>query len=66
MPDNEFIPTPPISLFFRAQADEKNTLISTALHNLHNEAEHAIALQKRAFKEVKKQWKTLIEGLEKS
>ena len=64
MSDNGMRPSSPVSIFFRAQAlaDEKNSLKSTK----YNEVELEKVLQKSAFKEAKKQWKTLITDLEQA
>lgn len=67
MSDNGMRPTSPASLFFRAHvlADEKASHMQATSHHSPNEAELEKVLQKSAFKEAKKQWKTLINDLEK-
>lgn len=64
MSDNGMNASSPTSLFFRAHelAEEKSK------HNnpSHNEAELEKILQKSAFKEAKKQWKTLMTDLEQA
>lgn len=63
MSDNGMNASSPASLFFRAHelAEEKSKHNSS-----HNEAELEKVLQKSAFREAKKQWKTLMTDLDQA
>ncbi|RUR08770.1 hypothetical protein [Legionella sp. km772] len=68
MSDNGMRPSSPASLFFKAHtlAEEKSSHKHDKSAKMHNEAELEKVLQKSAFKEAKKQWKTLINDLEQA